>query len=361
MGRSRGSAWWVGVALALAALAAPAAAVADGGAKAKITRSAHGIPTIEADELQGPRLRLRLRLRRGQHLHDRRHLPHLDRASARAGSAPTPRAPRASPTSTRDLFYQRVKRPRHRRGADRPASRRWARRRRSSRASRATSRATTATWRRPGSRTSPTRAAPAQPWVRPITKMDVYRRFYELALYASGGRRDRRHRQRPAAAPRARARRPTSAPRPRPPRSPPAERARVEELGEALDLSDDIGSNAWGLGSEATESGGGIVLANPHFPWQGPRRFYQSHLVIPGKINVSGREPVRRAGRSSSATPRSSPGATRSRPRSASRPFELDARPRPTRPATWSTASRCRWRPTRSRSRSSSPTARSRR
>ncbi len=30
------------------------------------------------------------------------------------------------------------------------------------------------------------------------------------------------------------------------------------------------------------------MLANPHFPWSGPRRFYQSHLVIPGKINVSG-------------------------------------------------------------------------
>ena len=31
-----------------------------------------------------------------------------------------------------------------------------------------------------------------------------------------------------------------------------------------------------------------MVLANPHFPWQGSERFYQSHLVIPGKMNVSG-------------------------------------------------------------------------
>ena len=30
------------------------------------------------------------------------------------------------------------------------------------------------------------------------------------------------------------------------------------------------------------------MLANPHFPWHGPRRLYQSHLVIPGKVNVSG-------------------------------------------------------------------------
>ena len=31
-----------------------------------------------------------------------------------------------------------------------------------------------------------------------------------------------------------------------------------------------------------------MVLGNPHFPWQGSERFYQSHLVIPGKVNVSG-------------------------------------------------------------------------
>ena len=31
-----------------------------------------------------------------------------------------------------------------------------------------------------------------------------------------------------------------------------------------------------------------MVLANPHFPWQGSERFYQSHLMIPGKMNVSG-------------------------------------------------------------------------
>ena len=123
--------------------------------------------------------------------------------------------------------------------------------------------------------------------MRPITKWDVYRRFYELVLYASSGVAidGIAGAQPPAAAPRpaayARAEAATD-------EVTAAERGGVDELGEALDLSADIGSNAWGLGSEATESGGGIVLANPHFPWDGPRRFYQSHLVIPGKVNVSG-------------------------------------------------------------------------
>ena len=35
--------------------------------------------------------------------------------------------------------------------------------------------------------TSPTRAARAPPWVRPITEMDAYQRFYQLGLIASQG------------------------------------------------------------------------------------------------------------------------------------------------------------------------------
>ena len=49
-----------------------------------------------------------------------------------------------------------------------------------------------------------------------------------------------------------------------------------------------IGSNAVGLGSESTESGHGMLLGNPHFPWIGGERFYQFQLTLPGKINVQG-------------------------------------------------------------------------
>jgi len=129
-------------------------------------------------------------------------------------------------------------------------------------------------------------ACAGQPWVRPITKLDVYQRLYELVLYASGG---------VAIDGIANAQPPAPAPRPQVARDRAAaaqiteqERRQAADLGAALDLSEDTGSNGWGIGSEASASGGGIVLANPHFPWSGPRRFYQSHLVIPGELNVSG-------------------------------------------------------------------------
>jgi acyl-homoserine-lactone acylase len=48
------------------------------------------------------------------------------------------------------------------------------------------------------------------------------------------------------------------------------------------------GSNAVALGGDATAGGRGMVLGNPHFPWDGSERLYQSHLRIPGKLDVSG-------------------------------------------------------------------------
>jgi acyl-homoserine-lactone acylase len=49
-----------------------------------------------------------------------------------------------------------------------------------------------------------------------------------------------------------------------------------------------IGSNGVALGTKATESGRGLLLANPHFSWDGITRFYQLHLTIPGKLDVMG-------------------------------------------------------------------------
>jgi acyl-homoserine-lactone acylase len=48
------------------------------------------------------------------------------------------------------------------------------------------------------------------------------------------------------------------------------------------------GSNAYGLGREATKSGRGVLLGNPHYPWDGINRFYRMHLTIPGRLNVVG-------------------------------------------------------------------------
>ena len=64
---------------------------------------------------------------------------------------------------------------------------------------------------------------------------------------------------------------------------------RMLEDGDGLErLQPDIGSNAYGFGGEATRNGKGLVLGNPHFPWDGSERLYQAHLKIPGKVDVAG-------------------------------------------------------------------------
>ena len=59
-------------------------------------------------------------------------------------------------------------------------------------------------------------------------------------------------------------------------------------IGEITLKNKDLGSNGWALGKDKTESGNGMLLSNPHFPWAGHLRFVQSHLQIPGQLNVTG-------------------------------------------------------------------------
>ncbi|MEQ4303325.1 penicillin acylase family protein [Plantactinospora sp. B6F1] len=58
--------------------------------------------------------------------------------------------------------------------------------------------------------------------------------------------------------------------------------------GDSAGNAGGLGSNAYGLGGTATVSGGGMLLANPHFPWDGPDRFYRVHLKVPGVYDVEG-------------------------------------------------------------------------
>ena len=48
------------------------------------------------------------------------------------------------------------------------------------------------------------------------------------------------------------------------------------------------GSNAYAIGREATKTGHGVLLGNPHYPWDGINRFTRLHLMIPGKLNIVG-------------------------------------------------------------------------
>jgi len=50
----------------------------------------------------------------------------------------------------------------------------------------------------------------------------------------------------------------------------------------------EYGSNGWAFGRNATPDGRGVLLGNPHFPWNGPNRFWQVHLTIPGTLDVMG-------------------------------------------------------------------------
>lgn len=48
------------------------------------------------------------------------------------------------------------------------------------------------------------------------------------------------------------------------------------------------GSNAIALGGDATDNESGLLLGNPHWGWDGFDRFWQMHVQIPGRFNVSG-------------------------------------------------------------------------
>lgn len=106
-----------------------------------------------------------------------------------------------------------------------------------------------------------------QPWVREITSDDVLLSLNAFAIQSSSGM---------FAAQIANA-------------APPAEAAKVSAV--ALPAIDDVtlpGSNGWAFGGDATTNGKGLVLANPHFPWLGANRFYETQLTIPGQLDVAG-------------------------------------------------------------------------
>ncbi|WP_405059128.1 penicillin acylase family protein [Kribbella sp. NBC_01505] len=63
----------------------------------------------------------------------------------------------------------------------------------------------------------------------------------------------------------------------------------LRRLGRQDAGSDSVpGSNGWALGADRSESRQGMLLANPHFPWQGELRFWEVQLTVPGKLNVYG-------------------------------------------------------------------------
>jgi acyl-homoserine-lactone acylase len=121
-----------------------------------------------------------------------------------------------------------------------------------------------------------------QPWVRPITEGEAYRRFWQLLEFASGdvfipGIAE-------ATPPPGLGASGASA------STVDAARTAAQLQGKLLPvLRGGIGSNAVAIGSAGTrDHSHGMLLGNPHFPWVGTERFYQAQLTIPGTVNVEG-------------------------------------------------------------------------
>jgi acyl-homoserine-lactone acylase len=47
-------------------------------------------------------------------------------------------------------------------------------------------------------------------------------------------------------------------------------------------------SNGWAIGADRSATGGGMLVANPHFPWEGELRFWEVHLTVPGELDAYG-------------------------------------------------------------------------
>lgn len=111
----------------------------------------------------------------------------------------------------------------------------------------------------------PTWCATAE-WIRPISELDLYAYLGDIALMGSG--RNLAHLIGWAQAP-----------------GPdgPFPAASLAALGGS-----ELASNGWAVGGDVTASGGGMVLANPHFPWGGEARFWECHLILPGQLDCYG-------------------------------------------------------------------------
>ncbi|MDZ4825957.1 MAG: penicillin acylase family protein [Actinomycetota bacterium] len=111
-------------------------------------------------------------------------------------------------------------------------------------------------------------------WVTPITPVDLLAHLKELLLLASG----RQFYDFIATA--------------EPPGADATTETTIEGDAAALEsafrsLAPNVASNGWAIGSERSEANA-MLLANPHFPWEGELRLWESQLTVPGELNVYG-------------------------------------------------------------------------
>lgn len=116
-----------------------------------------------------------------------------------------------------------------------------------------------------------------EPWVQPITTTDLYAYLNDVLLFASSGVLIQ-----PIA---------TAEPPADTDTDTDADASEPATPTTVLDATTttSTGSNGWAIGSELSETGGGVLLANPHFPWEGERRLWEAHLTLTdGSLDVYG-------------------------------------------------------------------------
>ncbi|WP_028080929.1 penicillin acylase family protein [Solimonas soli] len=119
-------------------------------------------------------------------------------------------------------------------------------------------------------------------YLAPISESDMYRRYYRLSIIASSTvfANEIATAQPP----------PLSGPDAAAPDAATVKAALAANPGPfaAFGRNKHLGSNMYGLGPQATQTGEAMLFGNPHFPWTGTERLYLAHLTVPGKMDIMG-------------------------------------------------------------------------
>ncbi|MET7399951.1 penicillin acylase family protein [Dactylosporangium sp. NPDC005572] len=113
-----------------------------------------------------------------------------------------------------------------------------------------------------------------QPWIGPITAVDVLAYQRDIALLASGNG---------LVGPIALA-------------EPPGSAAAALDIAPSVTVDglrtitgeQPLSSNGWAIGADRSQTGKGMLVGNPHFPWEGELKFWESQVTVPGVVNVYG-------------------------------------------------------------------------
>ncbi|QYG94007.1 acylase [Iamia sp. SCSIO 61187] len=112
-------------------------------------------------------------------------------------------------------------------------------------------------------------------WVRPVEPVEVYTYARAIALQASSG----------AVADLLATAQPPAAGDTAPTTEPTAATVGATLPGAIAPVA---ASNGWAVGAARSTEGGGMLVGNPHFPWEGELRFWEVHLTVPGEVDVYG-------------------------------------------------------------------------